>query len=265
MNLPKPLFKRLKVAIILMMTLFSIIPAQAKENDAHTFILVHGATGGGWDWKTVGDLLADQGHAVYRPTLTGLGEKHHLANDSVNLTTHITDVSNLILFEELENVILVGHSYGGMVITGVADRLPHRIKHLTFLDAAVPADGMSALDVWGTKFGDLNVVDGLVHFPWLENTDTLPRDVPHPANTLTEPVSFDDPDAIKINASYVAFVPENMSQEQRMSDPSWQRAESRGWTIRTFAGDHVVYRIKPKEFVNMLLETPKDSNRVIAE
>jgi len=186
-----------------------------------TFVIVHGATGGGWDWRSVADLLIQHGHRVYRPTLTGLGGKNHLANDKVNLTTHITDVSNLILFEKLQKIILVGHSYGGMVISGVANRLPEHIAHLTFLDAAVPAHDMSALDVWGTKVEDLEIINGLVNSPWLKTTEEVPRDVPQPINTLTEPVEFDNPAALKLNASYVAFLAQGTSRDERSKDPSW--------------------------------------------
>ncbi len=234
--------------------------SDTTANGPQTFVIVHGATGGGWDWKTVANGLIAQGHTVYRPTLSGLGERTHLASDSINLTTHITDIVNLVEFEQLDNVILLGHSYGGMVISGVANRVPERVKHLTFLDAAVPDDGMTALEVWGTKLADLDAREGLVYFPWLDDTKPLPRDVPHPINTLTEAVAFNNPNAKKINASYVAFIPEGVSREQRADDPSWHRAQARGWTIRTFDGDHVVYRIKPDAFVEMLLQTLSDRN-----
>jgi pimeloyl-ACP methyl ester carboxylesterase len=257
----------LMLLLALMVSLLSAqLIAQANDKTAkQTFVIVHGATGGGWDWRTVADLLVQQGHTVYRPTLTGLGDRNHLANDKVNLTTHITDVSNLILFEKLQKVVLVGHSYGGMVISGVANRLPERIAHLTFLDAAVPAHDMSALDVWGTKVGDLEIINGLVNFSWLKDTEEVPRDVPQPINTLTEPVAFDNPAVLKLNASYVAFLPQDISREERSKDPSWQRSEARGWTIRTFAGDHVVYRVKPKEFVSMLLKTVTDRNTEVVQ
>lgn len=254
-------FSKLVMAFTFAMFLQTGSALASEEKPSYTFVIVHGATGGGWDWKTVANLLIEKGHTVYRPTLTGLGEKMHLANEGVTLDTHITDISNLILFEQLNNVVLLGHSYGGMVITGVANRVPDRISHLTFLDAAVPSHGMTALDVWETKLSDLNVVNGLVQFPWLDSQQDFPRDVAHPVNTLTEATNFDNASALNINASYVAFVPDGMTKEQRMQDPSWGRAVERGWSIRTFSGDHVVYRVKPKEFVEMLLQTPLDRNQ----
>src|SRR5215216_473082 len=106
-----------------------------------TFVLVHGGWHGGWCWKRVAPLLRDAGHDVYTPTLTGLGERVHLASPQVNLTTHITDVVNVIEFEDLSEVVLVGHSYGGVVITGVASKVSDRIKDLVYLDAFVAKDG----------------------------------------------------------------------------------------------------------------------------
>ncbi len=110
-----------------------------------TFVLVHGAWHGSWCWKRVRRELQDLGHDVHTPTLTGLGERSHLLTRSVNLSTHIDDVANLLRWEELSDVILCGHSYAGMVITGVADRMPDRIRALVYLDAFVPESGENVL------------------------------------------------------------------------------------------------------------------------
>ena len=114
-----------------------------------TYVLVHGGGHGGWCYQPVARLLRAQGHEVYTPTLTGLGERAHLLNPSIDLDTHIVDVVNVLRYEDLRDVILVGHSYGGMVITGVADRAPARVGHLVYLDAATPEDGESLLDLAG--------------------------------------------------------------------------------------------------------------------
>src|ERR1700748_2369717 len=95
-----------------------------------TYVIVHGAWGGGWAFKEVDHLLSADGNTVYRPTLTGQGERVHLFTPDLDLNTHITDIVNVILYENLHNIVLVGHSYGGMVITGVADRVPDRIAHI---------------------------------------------------------------------------------------------------------------------------------------
>ena len=108
-----------------------------------TFVLCHGAHGGGWQWRVTADLLRGQGHTVFTPTLTGLGERVHLLQPDISLETHITDIVNVFLYEQLDSVILVGHSYGGVVITGVANRIPERIAQLVYLDALVPHDGQS--------------------------------------------------------------------------------------------------------------------------
>jgi pimeloyl-ACP methyl ester carboxylesterase len=109
-----------------------------------TFVLIHGAWHGGWCWRFVRPLLAE--HQVFAPSLTGLGERKHLARPDVNLDTHIDDVVNLLEMEDLRDVVLVGHSYGGMVVTGAADRARSRIRRLVYLDAFVPENGKCVLD-----------------------------------------------------------------------------------------------------------------------
>lgn len=247
-------------SVFLTLFSFSAFSEQIKDNKEHlTFVIVHGVSGGGWDWKEVSNILSQKGHTVYRPTLTGLGERYHLSTTDINLTTHINDIVNLFRFEELDDVVLVGHSYGGMVITGVMDKFPERILHVTFLDAVVPEDGMSLM----TEFPltpEHKVINERVHFSWIDPNSPFPRDVEHPINTLIEPVSYKNPLAKSLDVTYVAFIPENMTTVERAKDPSWARAVSRNWTIRTFDGDHVVYRIKPKEFANMLEQTAWDTN-----
>ena len=111
-----------------------------------TYVLVHGGGHGGWCYQFVARLLRDKGHDVYTPTLTGLGEREHLLSTKVDLNLHITDVVKVLEFEDLRDVILVGHSYGGMVITGAADRVPQRIRRLIYFDAFVPENGKSCVD-----------------------------------------------------------------------------------------------------------------------
>jgi pimeloyl-ACP methyl ester carboxylesterase len=107
------------------------------------FVLVHGAWHGGWCYRDTAQALAAMGHVAVRPTHTGVGERAHQASEAITLETHIRDVAGTIVAEELDQVVLCGHSYGGMVITGVADRLPERIKALVYLDAFVPENGDS--------------------------------------------------------------------------------------------------------------------------
>ncbi|WP_371398426.1 alpha/beta fold hydrolase [Fretibacter rubidus] len=116
----------------------------ALPDKRQTFVLVHGTWHGGWVWKYVRNILEDAGHRVFTPTLTGCGERVHLSSPDVGLDTHIKDIINVIEFEDLTDVFLVGHSFTGVAITGVADRLKDRIKHICFFDALVPfGDRMS--------------------------------------------------------------------------------------------------------------------------
>jgi len=117
------------LSAILLSISVGLIAATGKEHQPthkHTYVIVHGAISGGFAWKKVDEQLTSKGHTVYRPTLTGLGERSHLVSPDTNLSTHIEDIVNVILYESLYDVVLVGHSYGGMVITGVMNQIPER-------------------------------------------------------------------------------------------------------------------------------------------
>lgn len=119
----------------------------AMPDKSATFVLVHGAWSGGWCYHKVAARRRAQGHRVFTPTLTGQGERSHLARAAVNLSLHIEDVLSVFHYEALSGVVLAGHSYGGMVVTGVADRIPERILALVYLDAFLPEDGQSLFDI----------------------------------------------------------------------------------------------------------------------
>src|SRR6266498_5853186 len=108
-----------------------------------TYVLLHAGWAGGWQWRAVAQRLRMEGHEVYTPTFTGLGERVHLASSEVGLETHIQDILGVLTYEDLHDVILVGHSYSGMVSTAVAERVPERLAHLVYVDAFVPQDGQS--------------------------------------------------------------------------------------------------------------------------
>ena len=112
-----------------------------------TFVLVHGSCHGGWCWKKLTPILRKSQHKVYTPTLTGLGERIHLVSKDVSLSTHIKDVAQVLEYEDLTRVILVGHSYGGVVVSGVAEEMADRIKRLVYLDGYIAEDGKSAFDL----------------------------------------------------------------------------------------------------------------------
>ena len=119
----------------------------SNASSARTFLVCHGAWGGGWSWKKMHPLMRAAGHRLLTPTYTGLGEREHLANPSINLETHIQDVLNVIKYEDLNDIVLLGHSYGGMVAAGVADRARDKIAQLIYLDAFVPRNGQSLFDL----------------------------------------------------------------------------------------------------------------------
>jgi pimeloyl-ACP methyl ester carboxylesterase len=182
-----------------------------------TIVLVHGAWHGGWCYRRVADLLCRSGHRVYTPTLTGLGERSHLLSRSINLSTHITDIANVIRWENLEQIVLVGHSYGGMVVTGVADAMTDRISALVYLDAFLPTAGKSFHDIVPAELAHAQVQsasasNGLSVAPvpaaafnvneadrsWVDSLCT-----PHPLATLTQPIELTGSHARIGTKSYV--------------------------------------------------------------
>ncbi|EDY82850.1 hypothetical protein VDG1235_2473 [Verrucomicrobiia bacterium DG1235] len=248
--------KKLLLFFVLLCSLASLSRAETLS-----IVMVHGATAGGWEWKTTARFLQDDGHDVHRVTLTGLGERRHLATAEVNLDTHIDDVVNTILFEDLHNIVLTGHSYGGMVITGVMNRIPDRIRHVVYLDAAVPQDNQSMFDLVGGTPPGSKVVNGLVQFPWFNPDAKPPTGVAHPVGTFRQRVTFDNPDAFKLPVTYVAFVPSDQDPAKRAeTDNGWQRAKARGWTIRTFPGSHVAMMEDPRGVASLIEDAAKDQN-----
>jgi pimeloyl-ACP methyl ester carboxylesterase len=239
----------------------------SAANEKYTFVLVHGATAGGWEWKSTGKFLTDDGHTVYRATLTGLGEREHLSSADIDLQTHIKDVVNLILFEDLHDVVLTGHSYGGMVITGVMDRIPERIRHVVFLDAAVPGDGMSLWDLFGgTQQDPSRFADGFMQVPWVKPGTPPPHNVKQSIKCFNQPVAYKNPAALALPVTYVAFVPKDKSAEERAkTDKSWQRAVARGWTIRTFPGGHVAQQEDPRGVATLIEQAVNDRNKPVAK
>ncbi|HEX2862632.1 MAG TPA: alpha/beta hydrolase family protein [Lacunisphaera sp.] len=236
------------------------VSARAKE----TFVLVHGATAGGWEWKRTGNHLLADGHTVHRATLTGLGERLHLNSADVDLQMHINDVVNLILFEDLHDIVLTGHSYGGMVITGVMDRVPERIKHVVFLDAAVPEDGQSLWDIFGGPNAGQGprFAAGFMQVPWVKADAKPPHNVKQSIKCFDQPVTYKNPAAKALNVTYVAFVPKDKSAEERArTDKSWQRAVARGWTIRTFPGGHVAQQEDPRGVATLIADSVNDRNK----
>ena len=151
-----------------------------------TFVIVHGGWAGGWYFQDTARLMRSAGHDVYTPTLTGIGKRVHLGHPDVDLSTHTLDIVNVFKYEDLQDVTLVGYSYGGMVVTGVADQVPERIAQLIYLDALVPENGQAAADLVPEMVEALAQVAQEVGDGW-----QIPHDpphlqkTPHPLKTLT--------------------------------------------------------------------------------
>ena len=219
-----------------------------------TYVLVHGGGHGGWCYQRVARLLRAAGHEVYTPTLTGLGERAHLLRPEVDLDTHIADVVGLLKYEDLRDVILVGHSYGGMVITGIADRAPDRIGHLVYLDAATPVNGeslaMHAKAIMDGLRASMQVVNGveLVMFPSVEMANYLgvtnPEDVawvverltPQPWKTFAQPLRLTNEVALcKIPQTHIVCTSTLATRDRARMD---QLTQGRVWDIDT--GHHLM-------------------------
>ena len=229
----------------------------ATDREHRTIVFVHGAWGGGWQYTRVQPLLEAAGHTVYRPTMTGLGERVHLAGPEIGLSTHIEDIVKVFEFEALHDVVLVGHSYGGMVIGGVAERVPERIAKLVFFDAFVPEDGDSVASLVGDAIDAMATAGGGGAEPWqlvprwVEEGEPPPVDVPQPILTFTESIEIANPEAARLPAAFLLTVEAGTSSDDfdRFAD----RARARGWPVIEMAGDHNPHWFQPQAFVDVLL------------
>ncbi len=160
------------------------------KKDAIDFVLVHGAFVGGWAVSRLAECLVQKGHRVYAPTLTGLGERSHLADCDVDLSTHVRDVVNEILWKDLDNVVLVGMSYSGMVITGAAEQIGDRLASIVYVDACMPGDGQSFADLSGRELsGKMTPPPDMSVFPFASESDRerfVSKQTAQPTATFTE-------------------------------------------------------------------------------
>lgn len=227
---------------------------------SRAFVLVHGALHGGWSWRRVARLLRGGGAEVFTPTLTGLGERVHLNGPHISLSTHVDDVVNCIEAEELNDIVLVGHSYAGMVITGAALRVTDRISHLVYLDAVVPKNGENALDA----MGNLEIPPAMKMFTSTPDTDfgvTDPDDRAwvqrrvnaQSAQTLRDRLTIDR-DLSGLKRTFIACMADSGSgspaDKMRQTslarlDKTWRRAE-----IKT---GHDAMITAPRELADILL------------
>jgi pimeloyl-ACP methyl ester carboxylesterase len=199
--------------------------------------------------------MTSQGNIVYRPSLTGQGERVHLASPDIDLSTHINDVVNMILFENLKDIVLVGHSYGGMVITGVADRIPDRIAKLIYLDAFVPNDGESVFTALPQNEGVRKMEkDGMIVPVWVKADQKPPKDVPQSVKTFSEAIVLKNAAARNINAAYILTVDEGKKAEEDNFAAFAERAKQRGWKVINMIADHNPQWSKPEELVRLFIE-----------
>lgn len=229
-----------------------------------TFVIVHGGWGGGWEWTPVARKLRDHGHEAFTPTLTGLGEREHIRPSEVTLSDHIDDVVATIMFEDLSEVILCGHSYGGMVVTGVADRIPDRIRALVHLDSFAPEDGESLRDLFpdfvdallavGEERGDGRAPIPEELLPPEEARDEtvlryIERVRPQSTATMTEPVRLSG-GVDRVARAYV----ECTGYQDSLMGPFVARAESEGWLYRELATEHDLHLFDPDGTADVLDE-----------
>ena len=229
-----------------------------------TFVLVHGAWHGSWCWARARRALLDRGHDVFTPTLTGIGERSHLLSRDIDLQVHIDDIANLIRWEELDGVILCGHSYGGAVISGVADLLPDRIAALVYLDAFLLEEGESLHDLLPAEHRELQLSlaeqfgDGWRVPPIpaeIFNVNARDRDwvdrqcTPQPLATFQQKLRLSrGPSAIARNHYIFAS-----GWEGTPFAASYGRAKARGWTTAEISCGHDVMLDEPEALVSKLL------------
>jgi pimeloyl-ACP methyl ester carboxylesterase len=232
-------------------------PGESHEDVKKTIVFVHGAWGGGWQYTKVQPLLERAGFTVYRPTMTGLGERVHLAGPEVGLSTHIEDIVKVFEFENLHDVILVGHSYGGMVIAGVAERVPDRIAMMVYFDAFLPEDGESVASLSGDALDRMAEAGGGGAEPWqlvpkwVKEGKPPPVDVPQPLLTFTEAIELTNPEAERLPIVFLLTIEEGKEDDE--FDAFADRARSRGGEVVEMVGGHNPHWHQPDVYVNVLL------------
>lgn len=230
-----------------------------------TFVLVHGAWGGAHGFRKVRPLIRAAGHDVFTPSLTGIGERVHLTSPQVNLSTHVADVANSVLYEDLSDIVLLGHSYGGMVVTGTLAHIADRVSHLVYLDAFVPADGQSLDDLTGQRRpgGVIGVGPDWLTVPIARNVEQredgdwwAARRTPHPIACFTEPVRLPQPlEDYDFTRTYIKATAEPRPAGNTAFWTAGDHAkESPAWRYHEIDSDHSIQINRPKEMTDILLE-----------
>jgi pimeloyl-ACP methyl ester carboxylesterase len=223
-----------------------------------SYVLVHGGLSGGWQLQELAARLRAAGHEAFTPTLTGLGERSHLLTPDVDLNTHILDIVKLLTGEDLRDVILLGKSYAGVVITGAAEQAPERLRHLVYLDAVVPEDGRSVLDLAEPEHAAF--LTRLVEehgdgwrLPVPPNAD--PRLTDHPFRTFTQPLVLKNPAAAAVPRTYIRCMGITAgTMHARMTARAAELAQAQGWRYHELPCDHDAERLMPEAVTALLLD-----------
>lgn len=250
--------------LLLILALFSQNGYSQTETDKPSFVLVHGAWHGGWAWKNVKDNLSEKNYNVYTPTLSGLGEHQHNLNDSISLNTHILDIINLILMEDLHNVALVGHSYAGAVITGVADSIPERLNQLIYLDAMLVHNGESPItsEPMAEQLKKKKTLDKKQHFQPISSryygiTDSTQvkrvdeRLTPQPYRTFGQILKLNNDFGNGLPLVYIACINPQLEVLKPRSD---KLKNNPSWKYLTLNTGHDAMITMPKELTELLLD-----------
>jgi len=236
------------------------------EPGTHTFVLVHGAWHGGWCWSRVADRLRGAGHRVFTPTLTGLGERKHLISKDITLDTFTMDIVNVIEMEEVTDIVLVGHSFGGSPISGVADTMPERIQHLVYLDSLIVEPGKSPFDslppdVVAARLKAAQETSGGVSLPSPpasafgisdpEDIEWLTRRLtPHPLGTYTSPLNIKGPIGNNLPCTYLSCV--DPAYPALNSSRDWAKTQ-KGFNYVELNSGHDAMVSAPDELTKMLI------------
>ncbi len=228
-----------------------------------TIVLVHGSYDGGYSYQAIAKDLRAAGHEVYTPTLTGQGERVHLGSPAIGLDTHIQDVVNVLRFEKLSDVTLVGHSYGGMVITGVAEQVPELLSQLVYLDAFVPQDGQTMADLLPPVLvgATMQMAQSLGAEGWRlpYNGPDADRQTYLLLKTAQLPLTVNNPKTAALKHTYVLFTSKTKDDMiTQMMKPTTERIAARvrqaGWNYREWPFEHYPMLEQPHEVARLLLE-----------
>ncbi len=229
-----------------------------------TFVLVHGIWHGGWCWSRVVDILRSRGHRVTAPTHTGLGERSHLMSPAITMAVFVQDVVNHLVWDDLSDVVLVGHSFGGAPITGAADEVPERIRQLIYLDGAVMEDGETWFGLLPPEMAESRLkaaqeATGGLSLPAVPATVfgvTDPQDVafveprltPHPLGTFSTPLELSNPVGNGLPAHYITCTDPAYAPAKR----GLERVRKKGWPVSELATGHDAIVTAPQATADLL-------------